>query len=256
MTVYTIVRRRLRCIKELVMLHMHPWGREGLRLLTDMKDSYSGLRCFIIGNGPSLQKMDLSFLRDEITFGLNRIYLLFSQLGFQSTFLVSINHLVLRQFAAEILSYAMPKFLPWSSRLYIPADRLENTAFIDLVCAKPGFSKDVRGPIWHGATVTFAALQLACHMGFSEVILIGVDHNFTTKGPAGKEIMSEGDDLNHFSPQYFGKGSRWQLPDIKTSEVGYHLARQAYEQAGRQVLDATVDGKLTIFPKVRYTSLF
>jgi hypothetical protein len=34
------------------------------------------------------------------------------------------------------------------------------------------------------------------------------------------------------------------------------MARKAYEKAGRQVLDATVGGKLTIFPKVDYTSLF
>jgi hypothetical protein len=34
------------------------------------------------------------------------------------------------------------------------------------------------------------------------------------------------------------------------------MARKAYEKAGRQVLDATVGGKLTIFPKADYTSLF
>ena len=34
------------------------------------------------------------------------------------------------------------------------------------------------------------------------------------------------------------------------------MARQAYKSAGRQVLDATVGGKLTVFPKVDYHSLF
>jgi hypothetical protein len=34
------------------------------------------------------------------------------------------------------------------------------------------------------------------------------------------------------------------------------MARQAYEAAGRQVIDATVGGKLTIFPKIDYYSLF
>ena len=55
-----------------------------------------------------------------------------------------------------------------------------------------------------------------------------------------------------FNAGYFGKGFRWQLPDLETSERGYHMARQAYEAAGRQVMDATVGGKLTIFPKVDY----
>jgi hypothetical protein len=34
------------------------------------------------------------------------------------------------------------------------------------------------------------------------------------------------------------------------------MARQAYEQAGRKILDATVGGKLQIFNKVDYSSLF
>jgi hypothetical protein len=91
-------------------------------------------------------------------------------------------------------------------------------------------------------------------MGFEEVILVGVDHNFTTKGTPNTTITSTGDDPNHFSPAYFGKGFRWQLPDLEGSERAYHLAHQAYQQAGRRVVDATVGGKLTVFPKVDYKS--
>jgi hypothetical protein len=249
-------RHQLRCVKELVSLRLHPWGRSSLRMLTELKDAYSGNRCFIMGNGPSLRKTDLSRLRREYTFGLNRIYLLFPEMGFQTSFLVSANHLVLRQCAAEILSFQIPKFLPWSSRTYLPVEKPQNTAFFDFVCAKPGFSTDVRKPIWHGATVTYTALQLAYHMGFTQVILVGVDHDFVTQGPAGKAVISQGEDLNHFSTNYFGKGFRWELPDLQTSEIGYQMARQAFEQSDRQVLDATVGGKLTIFPKVKYESLF
>jgi hypothetical protein len=93
-------------------------------------------------------------------------------------------------------------------------------------------------------------------MGFSQAILIGVDHSFTTKGEPNRTIVSQGDDPNHFHPKYFGKGFKWQLPDLDTSEVGYMMAREAYKKAGRQVLDATIGGKLTIFPKIEYESLF
>jgi hypothetical protein len=75
-------------------------------------------------------------------------------------------------------------------------------------------------------------------MGFQHVILIGVDHNFTSRGEANKTVVSQGDDPNHFAPNYFGKGARWQLPDLDTSEVGYTFARGAYQKAGREVLDA------------------
>ena len=93
-------------------------------------------------------------------------------------------------------------------------------------------------------------------MGFQQVILIGVDHNYSTTGKPNTTVTSQGDDPNHFSPAYFGKGFRWQLPDLETSEVGYAMARDAYRKVGRELLDATIGGKLTIFPKVDYNSLF
>jgi hypothetical protein len=93
-------------------------------------------------------------------------------------------------------------------------------------------------------------------MGFDEVILIGVDHNFTTKGEPNKTVVSQGDDPDHFDTRYFGKGFRWQLPDLDTSEIGYRMAKQAFEQDSRRIVDATVGGKLTVFEKVDYNSLF
>ena len=59
-------------------------GRLSRRTLEGFRDRYAGKRCFIIGNGPSLREMDLSALRDEYTFGLNRIYLMFEKIGFPS----------------------------------------------------------------------------------------------------------------------------------------------------------------------------
>ena len=85
---------------------------------------------------------------------------------------------------------------------------------------------------------------------------MGVDHHFTTQGQANKTVVSEGDDPNHFSPAYFGRGFRWQLPDLETSEIAYIMARDAFQGAGREVLDATVGGRLQVFPKVDYASLF
>jgi hypothetical protein len=104
--------------------------------------------------------------------------------------------------------------------------------------------------------VTYVALQLAYFMGFEEAILIGVDHNFATKGLPNTTVTSSGDGPNHFAPGYFGKGFKWQLPDLEGSERAYWLARQAFEAAGRRVVDATVGGKLEIFPKVEYQQLF
>ena len=246
-----------RCVKHRLDFVVHPWARNSIHQLTVMKDTHRGERCFIIGNGPSLQQTNIRRLQNEHTFGMNRLYMLFPELGFHTSYFVSVNYLVIKQCIQDILPLPMPKFLPWSCRRYV-SNPTKDTIFLDATCAllKPGFYTDMRRPIWISATVTFIALELAYFMGFKQVILIGVDHNFATKGPAGQRVISQGDDPNHFSPQYFGKGFEWQLPDLETSEIGYRFARQAFEKDGRQVLDATIGGKLTIFPKVDYNSLF
>lgn len=120
----------------------------------------------------------------------------------------------------------------------------------------PSFSGDVTGRVFEGSTVTYVAMQLAHYMGFREVILLGVDHSFSTKGRPNETVVSEGGDPNHFSDQYFGRGFRWQLPDLEASEKAYAMARDYYQASGRRILDATVGGKLDIFPKIQLEDLF
>jgi hypothetical protein len=218
-------------------------------------DRHKGQRCFIIGNGPSLRQTDLSFLKGEVTFGLNRIYLLFPEIGFKTTYLVSVNDLVLEQCAGDFRALDLPKFFTWRARRWFSTD--PRTIFMDTDYTGPeNFSANAAGRVFEGFTVTYVALQLAFYMGFDEVILVGVDHHFTTQGPANTAVVSAGDDPNHFSPNYFGKGFKWQLPDLEGSERAFRLAKSAYEAAGRKVLDATVGGKLKVFQKVSYSELF
>jgi len=247
-----------RRIPQLPAAYFHPWRRESIRRLAELKDIHKGKRAFIIGNGPSLKQTDLTKLKNEFTFGMNRIYLIFPELGFHTTYFCATNDLVIEQFHEDILALPMPKFLAWRSHSHFSAQLpiTQLPTFVFTSYTGPRFSPDVSGRVWEGATVTNLALQLAFHMGFEKVVLIGVDHNFTSKGDANKTVVSQGDDPNHVHPNYFGKGIKWQLPDLDTSEIGYAFARDAYQKAGREVLDATVGGKLTIFPKVDYNSLF
>lgn len=217
------------------------------------KDLHRGQRCVIIGNGPSLNKMDLSFLEHEITFGMNRIYLLFDKWKFRPTYYVTVNPLVIEQSAQEIISLPMPKFVSHKGiRFFTDSNDI---MFLDEK-KDWAFSKDPLSGLHEGWTVTFVAMQLAYYMGFNEVVLIGVDHHFVTQGDANKEVVSEGSDPNHFHPDYFGKGIRWHLPDLERSEGSYKMAKAAFESDGRRIIDATVDGKLTIFPKADYRELF
>ena len=248
----------IRRIPQLPAAYLHPWRRESIKRLAALKDIHKGKRAFIIGNGPSLKQTDLGKLRNEITFGMNRIYLAFPDLGFTTSYMCVTNDLVIEQFVNDFLALQVPQFIAWRSHRHynpqLPINQLPT--FVYTTYTGPRFSTDVRRRVWEGATVTNLALQMAYHMGIEKAILIGVDHNFASKGDANKTVVSEGDDPNHFMPNYFGKGVKWQLPDLDTSEVGYIMAREAYKKSGREILDATIGGKLTVFPKVDYNSLF
>jgi hypothetical protein len=232
----------------------HPLRRKSIKQLASYNDIHKDRRCFIIGNGPSLKNTDLSKLRDEYTFGMNRIYLIFPELGFTTSYYLSVNSLVIEQCAEDIINLPIPRFLSWRSHKHL--QNPEGITFLHTTYSGPKFARDARERLWEGATVTYVALQLAYYMGFKQVILIGVDHSFNTKGTPNKTVVSTGDDPDHFDPRYFGKGFRWQLPDLETSEKGYRMAREVFQAGGRQVLDATIGGKLTVFPKVGYETLF
>jgi hypothetical protein len=231
---------------------LHPRGVRSRRRLAALRDRHRGQRCFILGNGPSLADMDLSPLRSEVTFAMNRGYLLFPRLGFESTYFTCVNRLVLEQFGGDIDGLGMPRFVSWPGRRFV-----RDATFVRCFWREPvGFSMDPRRGLWLGATVTYFTLQLAYFMGFETVVLIGVDHHFTTRGRPNEVVTLDGADPNHFAGEYFGRGLRWQLPDLEASERAYRLARQRFEADGRRVIDATVGGRLTVFEKAAYDSLF
>jgi len=234
----------------------HPAWRKNVARLSGFRDQHRGERCVIIGNGPSLNHTPLERLRDVPTFGLNRIYLKFDEIGFATTYLLCINKLVLEQFGSDITNSQVPHFLSWHAREHF-APGVDTY----LLWPKPSgrafwFSRDPRLGLCEGYTVTFAAMQLAYFMGFTEVVLVGVDHSFATKGQSNQTVVSKGDDPNHFSADYFGKDVKWQLPDLDGSEIAYRIAKREFEIDRRRVVDATIGGELQVFEKVPFDDLF
>jgi tetratricopeptide (TPR) repeat protein len=216
----------------------------------DLKNKFKGGRCFIIGNGPSLNRTDMKLLKNEYTIGLNRIYLNYENMGFEPTFYCVVNPCVIEQFAQDIDAVQSIKFIRRESNKIVK--NRWNAFFMESYGAHD-FNTNLENLHWcEGWTVTYCAMQVAFYLGFHTVILIGVDHNFPDSGDPNKLVTAGGSDQNHFHPDYFGKGIKWHYPDLERSEKSYSVARAVYEKNGRRILDATAGGKLTIFPKVDY----
>src|SRR5690606_5005211 len=139
---------------------------------------------------PSLNKMDLSWLKNQITIGMNKIYLGFEKFGFYPNYYISVNDKVIEQSEDYIRKMNCVKFL--SNRR--PGVKIGEDALTYLINADyrgERFSKDLSKGIREGGTVTYAALQLAYYLGFSKVVIIGMDHNFFYKGkPNESKVMT------------------------------------------------------------------
>lgn len=223
--------------------------------IASFRGIHQGKRCFIVCNGPSLNKMDLSLLDGEYTLGMNRIYLMEEVNGFKPTYLFCCDKAVqLLQFTEEFDAVDVPCFYNWD--IHNKFSKKENQHFLKGKFS-PAFSKDpVKDMLGNGKTVTYFAIQFAFFMGFTEVYLIGKDHSYNTTLKPTNAVISDGHDLNHFSPKYYKHGQKWDSPDYYSEEFAYKLARKAFEESGRKILDATVGGKLDVFEKVDFYELF
>ena len=228
-------------------LSLQSWRSRAI--LAGWKDRFPAGKAVILCNGPSLLKVDFDLLQRSgvFCFGLNKINLLFDKTTFRPSCVVSVNAHVLEQNADFYNKTDLPLFLDSHAARFVKGRA--NVAFTHNN-PFPLFTRDCSISVYQGYTVTFVALELAFHMGFREVALVGADHTFATKGAANKTVVSGAKDESHFDPNYFSGGMKWQLPDLFQSEVAYTLARDNFAAHGGSVVNATVGGELEVFDRV------
>jgi hypothetical protein len=229
---------------------INDWELNHAPRLSHYQNFFSGEDCFIIGNGPSLNVTDLSKLEGKYVFGLNKIYLIFETQKVDLSFVAAINELVIKQSAKQYCEMNFPVFLKQSATTKY---NIISPNIIQTKMSRHGFNFNMSmfGEFSEGYTVTYYALQLAFAMGFKNVFLVGVDHSFKQSGKPNETQKMEEDDPNHFHPDYF-KGHEWQLADLEASELAYRIAKFYYQRSNRQVFDATIGGKLDVFPKMDF----
>jgi len=222
----------------------------------NFKDIHKRKRAWIIGNGPSLNKLDLSKLEGEITFGCNRIYLTDKV---KPTYYAVEDQEDIRQFYKEFNAYDVPKqkFYPHKFSRSVSGDNVTYLDFIYDYRPYPRFIfKDEDEALFYwGGTVAYLLIQLAYWMGCDPIILIGFDHDWGYFNKGGKTVTSKEDDKYHFSNKYYGEGLDWRPPDMVRMEKAYTKAKEVLESKGYHIFNATHGGKLEIFDRINYDLL-
>lgn len=231
--------------------------------LHDNAGRHIGQTCIILGNGPSLKNVDQNMLRRNIVFGTNGVFL-----HHTPDYYVTVskeyfkNHpeairalsckrkFFTREIAAELGATANVSILNAHWNQYYTAFGFNNPVPFR-------FSSRAPRTVYLGGTVLFVCLQLAYHLGFTRVVLLGVDHRFPLTSPpayGGALIPPEAIRTAHFHENYSNMNYTAHC-DIQATERAFTLALRAFTQAGRTLLNATPDTHLHVIPKTNLQAL-
>lgn len=230
--------------------------RKSEKVLRSLRNIHKGERCFIIGNGPSLDVKDLEKLKGEICFGTHRIYEIFDNTDWRPTYycaqdckLIESSTKKINQLKAKYKFFATPSgkcFRGLKDGTFV---RIDIRSFYPEL---PEFSEDISDCIFEGFTVSYMCFQIAAYMGFSEIYLLGIDHNYSkVKLPDGT-FLEDDKIQDHFSKNDLIEN----VPQLFKSTLAYEKARIYADANSISIFNATRGGKLEIFKRIDFDSIF
>lgn len=240
----------------IVKPHIRHLCNKTLSQFNSYKDKYRGQRCFIVANGPSLKIEDLNKLSEngEITFGMNRIYMLFDRTKWRPTFYLVQDPTIIRSCYTEINEKITQsvKFVKVPGE---PKYDLPNSIYFDVDYTKadkgitPDFYDGTKCTFADANSVSYTALQLSIYMGFSEIYLIGADCNYSKDN---KTINAESyPDKRMYDAKKVGNP-----PKMDYTFLGYEVAKKYAEAHNIHIYNATRGGKLEVFERKEFDTLF
>lgn len=233
--------------------------------LASLRDTHRGRRAFVIGTGKSLRVEDLDRLSKEVTFASNRIHVCFDETAWRPTYYATTYLDVVPGYYREIDAIERSvKFLPLAARK--SCDPVRNAIYFrhtheEFYPGCPRFSANALETVYWGGTITYILIQFAVFMGVREIYLLGMDFDYGQ--PAAPPDVKPGEpftiaerDTGHFHPKYARAGEKTYFPVLHLHEKAYEAARDGVAAVGGVVYNATRGGKLEVFPRAGFDSLF
>jgi len=199
---------------------------------------------YIIGNGPSLNKIDISRLKGKDTISFNRAYIAYNDWGFFPKYYMAADTIVLQNIKEKVreLTETTPIekfFLPqWSEEYFGNNTKICYLNFTD----SPFLKRRIWGVNFNRlsliANVGATSIPVLKILGYKNFIILGTDCNYIESDlknvdieynpddRSGRRIVykSSGDnDPNHFRPDYFGTGTEYSKPQQVNHYKGWEF---------------------------------
>lgn len=224
--------------------------------ISEFKNCHEGERAFILGNGPSLNKIDLEKLDNEITFAVNKINLIFDETNWRPTYYVfddiRFDGFEFKPFIAESIEAATHTFINSSGRKFLENidesvvfydqkyDRYKEDIKIKELredVLKSGdletiWSRNLENNICNFGTTISVPAQLANYMGCDKLYFLGCDLYEPVK--RSYKIFGNGDDPTDFTYPHESKIRNyfemltWTKTPVRTSVHTFLLLLMKY----------------------------
>ena len=184
-----------------------------------LKDKHKGGRCFLLGSGPSIKDENLKPLKNEIVFALNNFYVHddFSEImsgDVEKYYMTAPIHPPQTETEWKEWFSDMENYIPNKVNLIFGISNQFNTAkmVLDYNNLFEHHNKywfygginindyynyklrniDITRMIWIADTVSIYSLIFAIYMGFSEIYLLGMDHNYICNNESNYRFYKNG----------------------------------------------------------------
>lgn len=244
------------------------------------KNKHKNKRCFILGTGPSINKIDMNKLKNDKCIFLSQFYLhnsykyvnseyhLFS--GMSPHFSGKGSSEPWINFFKQIeqqISTSTNLFMNYLDRDFI----IENNFFTNHNVYYLYFKKSLNSPfagkidaskaLYEAGGVPVMAIQLAIYMGFSEIYLLGIDCTWDS-GTSNNHCYNHNDSV----VDHLGYSREDIMANLSYIEREYRQFLGFLDQlraldgfakrAGCKIYNAAPGGKLDVFERIDFNSLF
>ena len=227
------------------------------KYLRSLKNKYKGERCFIIGNGPSLNEHDLEMISNEKSIAFNYIFNIYQNTSWRPYIYMAADTVVLEslrdkdftEIGAEIVLVASRSIAKkWRERCNIHQMYMygKNTINKEKLVMKE-VSKEIADYFTINQSVSCNAMELAFYMGFKEIFLLGFDHSFRIEVDMNGKRKVDKNIRSHF--EGYGNIDAVSRKDALTR--CYQTCKAYADKHNIRVINVTRGGKLEVFERKR-----
>ncbi len=246
-----------------------------LRNNSQLHNKYFGKRCFVVGNGPSLNSLDLGLIKNEYTFTVNYFMRSTEYQKINNDFHIMMDPIVFEQDRLKELEninvgdHKPICFFPIQAMKNIKNAGLEGILNIHYIyCCYQFYEKfnetiDICKPSPGFANSVLYCTMIALYLGFKEIIYIGCD---MTGYEQLSIVAGKGVDLHAYKMSDYEKEQIIQRHSTMSNEVffegfmntfaEFRKLREYTDRRGVKMFNATKGGVLNSIERIDYNMLF